>query len=83
MPCERARYGACRCESITPPQDRADMTEPMLNQLDALNADNADPIEPIDAKLPTEPIDKNERVLAILRNESSDAIESVAAMPTG
>src|SRR5690625_5131278 len=81
-PCVRARFGACRCESMTPPHDRSDITEPILSQLDALNADSADPIDPIEAKLPTDPIDKNERVLAILRKESSDAIESSAAMPT-
>src|SRR5699024_4860287 len=73
-PCVRARFGACRCESMTPPHDRSDITEPILSQLDALNADSADPIDPIEAKLPTEPIDKNERVLAMLRKETSDAM---------
>src|SRR5699024_2433306 len=81
-PCVRARFGACRCESMTPPHDRSDITEPILSQLDALNADSADPIDPIEAKLPTEPIDKNERVLPMLRKECSDAIGSVAAMRT-
>ncbi len=62
-------------EAITVPREANDIADPMLAVLAMLNADQAEPIDPIDAKLPTDRIDSVEPLLAIDRNESSEAMD--------
>lgn len=60
---------------ITEPSPRNDIAELALSALAVLNAEKALPIDPIEPTLPTEAIDSVEPRLAMLRNESVQAID--------
>ncbi len=58
-----------------------DMADPTPSALATLQSETALPIDPTDSTLPTDPIESTDPRLAMLRNESSDAMDHLDDMP--
>lgn len=90
-PCAPAQRAAepGRAQPITPPEALLDITEPnpmndmadpTPSALATLQSERALPIEPTESTLPTDPIESTDPRLAMLRNESSDAMDHLDDM---
>lgn len=59
-----------------------DITDPTASELATLQTERALPIDPKEPTLPTEPIDRIDPRLAMLKKESSEAMDHLEAMPS-
>ncbi len=65
---------------ITEPNPTNDIADPTPSALATLQSEKALPIDPTEPTLPTDPIDSTDPRLAMLRNESSDAMDHLDGM---